>query len=324
MEVFRLPGQMAVHFVSKLAIDADGSPWAYHPFDVRPPDNTARAYDWLANIDRKYLNGIQGKDATGPAPGFYVSATSLVDPGVSDPKDTRRYVDAGHVPYIVLPTDLPTPDGKSLPLGSLAWVVDLQTGRGAGAIFADTGNAVGEGSIALARHLGLNPFRPQNPPKLKGFDERRFLQIVFPGEVVPPPWAVDVIQSRAKQLFAEWGGWPMVRQLHPGAPREASATSPAPVPARGSRAAARRPAKPGLLIQQVIGGALRLRRKPAFDPDNVLAILPHGHLVEVLERLQESVWCKVRTRLPGGSSSSKGFVHHHYLGPPARKREGPK
>ncbi len=318
VEVLRLSGKAAVHFVAKLAIDADGSPWAYHPFDVRPPDNTAKAYDWLANIDRKYLNGIQGKDATGPAPGFYVSATSLVNPRFSDPKDTRRYVDAGHVPYIVLPTGLPTPEGMALPLGSLAWVVDLQTGRATGAIFAETGKAVGEGSVALARRLGLNPIRPHNPPKVKGFDERRFLHIVFPGEVVPPPWPVEVIHARALQLFTEWGGWPVLHTLRPGVPEEASAASTAP----GAKSNPVRPAKPTALIRQVIFGALRLRKKPAFDPANVLTVLPHGHLVEVIEQLEESVWWKVRTHLEKGRST--GYVHSKYLGPPARKRQPPE
>ena len=317
VDVFHLPQKTAVHFLAKLAIDADGSPWAYHPNDVRPPDNAAKAYDWLANIDRKYLHGVQGKDATGPAPGFYVSATSLVDPSVANQKDTRRYVDAGHVPYIVLPTNLPLPEGMALPLGSLAWIADLETGRGTGAIFADTGRAVGEGSVALARWLGLSPFHAANPPKVIGFDERRFLQIIFPGEVIPPPWPVQKIQEKARKLFEKWGGWSMVRALHPGVPAGGSVRKPAPAP-EAEPAAPKRAVRLGPLVRQVIGGALRLRKAPLIEAENILAVLPHGHLVEVLDRPEESPWWKVRTRLPAGPA--EGFVHSNFLGPPARKK----
>jgi hypothetical protein len=56
--VFQLTGNSAYFFVSKLAIDVDGAPRAYHPKDRRPPDNNTKALDWLANISSDDLHGI--------------------------------------------------------------------------------------------------------------------------------------------------------------------------------------------------------------------------------------------------------------------------
>jgi len=72
-----------------------------------------------------------------------------------------------------------------------------------GGLYADEGHAAGEGSIALAKALGLNPFSKDHPPKVEGFEGRRFLYIVFPGAVVAPPWAAAVV---ARTALAGFGG----------------------------------------------------------------------------------------------------------------------
>jgi hypothetical protein len=73
---------------------------------------------------------------------------------------------------------IPLPKGTRLKNGCLAYVVDTQTGGTSGAIFGDVGHAVGEGSIALARRLGLNPFRKGRMfPKLSGSNARKGIQI---------------------------------------------------------------------------------------------------------------------------------------------------
>ena len=206
----------AYFFVSKLAVDADGDPRAYHPTDTRPPHNDSGAYDWLDNISVSDLHGIQGQDALGPAPGFYVSATSLADPAVKDEKDAARWVPASSVPYIVLPNGFPGADGAtSMGRGDCALVVDLNTGRAAAAIFADVGRAVGEASLRLALDLGLNPFHPKYPPKVTGFDGKRFLYLVFPGVTVPPPWNPVEIAQRTDAVFTLWGGMARLGELFP-------------------------------------------------------------------------------------------------------------
>lgn len=222
IDVFNVAGTRAAHFVSKLAVDADGAPQAYHPDDRTPPDNSAQAYDWLTNVSTGDLHGIQGSGGIGPAPGFYVSGTTLHDSRYPE-NDARHWVDAAKIPYIVLPTAaFPVPAGTTLHVGCVAQVVDLRVGGSSGAIFADAGHAVGEGSIALARRLGLDPFSHRYPPKVVGFedghDDRRFLYVVFPEEVIDPPWPVSDIQAHADALFQQWGGVTRVKALYPHAP----------------------------------------------------------------------------------------------------------
>ena len=89
---------------------------------------------------------------TDPAPGFYISTTSLEDPNC-DRKDPRRYVNAEAVNFIVLPGRL----GLGAKLGDFAVVIRPATGTYDYSVYADVGPAskIGEGSIALAAALGL-------------------------------------------------------------------------------------------------------------------------------------------------------------------------
>jgi hypothetical protein len=223
VDVWQSPGSEAAYFLSKLEVDADGAPRAYHPQDRAPPANAAKAFDWLANLASADRHGTQGQGgAVGPAAGFIISATSLVD--VRYPaNDTRRYVDASTIPYVVLPqATFPLPAVMALKGGCVVCVVDTHTGGYSGAIFADVGRAVGEGSIRLAQRLGLTPFSAHRWPKVVGFDgadnNRRFLYLVFPHTTVPPPWSVDDIQNMADTLFAQWGGAERLAAIVPGLP----------------------------------------------------------------------------------------------------------
>lgn len=142
-------------FVAGLQIDADGSPRAYHP--------RGKGLDYLANAgkpgnwwgiatDSKGQPYVQGADD--PAPGFYVSTTALQRTGF--PKsDPRRYIDSETVPYFVLPLDRYKKWGVKL--GAEALVTNLANGKSCTAILADLGpkGKLGEGSIALARALGV-------------------------------------------------------------------------------------------------------------------------------------------------------------------------
>ena len=99
-DVFQLPGTNACYFTTKMAIDADGAPKAYYPGEYYP-SNAHGAFDWLDNLNPADEHGVQGQDAQGPAPGFIVSGTALVDPGHNS-NDARKYVDASSIPYVVL------------------------------------------------------------------------------------------------------------------------------------------------------------------------------------------------------------------------------
>ncbi len=216
------PDTRASFFMAKLAVDADGAPRAYHPDDEG-------SFDYLANLSVSDRHGIQGEDAVGPAPGFVVSATSLHKPH-GNPKDASTYVDASTIPYIVLPrATYPKLDGMAPPLGCVALVVDTKSWISTGAIFADVGRTVGEGSIALATRLGLNPFSRRHPPKVIGFDDKRFFYLVFPDVTVAYPWAPADIQAAAEAAFAAWGGQATLARLFPEAPALRAPVTEAPL-----------------------------------------------------------------------------------------------
>jgi hypothetical protein len=142
--------------------------------------------------------------------------------------DTRRYVDASSIPYVVLTgNSLPVPAHLTLRKGCIVFVVDTKTGIYSGAIYGDVGRAVGEASLALALMLNINPFSRKYFPKvIGGTSDRRVFHLVFPEVVVPPPWNVDSIQDQAKRVFDSWGGETELRGLYPKMP---AMTGPRPI-----------------------------------------------------------------------------------------------
>jgi len=217
--VFQKAGTASCHFTTKMAIDADGAPKAYYPGE-RYPANEHDCFDWLDNLNPADQHGIQGQNgAVGPAEGFVISGTSLTDTDFPS-DDTRCYVDASTIPYVVLSgVSLPVPGGLVLKKGCVVFVVDTKTGIYSGAIYGDVGRAVGEASLALALMLNINPFSKKYFPKVGGgTSDRRIFHLVFPETVVPLPWDVASIQQQAKGAFDAWGGEQELRGLFPSMP----------------------------------------------------------------------------------------------------------
>jgi hypothetical protein len=144
-------------------IDADGSPRAYHQDNKKALDYLANAGHtgnwWALATDNRKKNGIPIiQQSNSPAPGYYVSMTSLQD-NTKKYEDPNRYVNSETIPYIAIPPNF-SPDFKR---GDIALVVNMQNNKRCFAIFADTGpsNKIGEGSIYLAEQLGINS-NPKN------------------------------------------------------------------------------------------------------------------------------------------------------------------
>ena len=185
-----------VHWTGGLTIDADGSPYAYHPKSNLGLDNLANAGRpgnwWALACGAGGLPVIQIDED--PAPGFYVSTTALCDPRkfTSDP---LKYVDSGTIPYVVLPRGLRTAEtGKeALSLGDFALVINLANGHKVPAICADIGPSeqIGEGSIALANALDV-PSSPRTGGCTYGI-----VTILFPGSRTTPAWPHTVAEINA-------------------------------------------------------------------------------------------------------------------------------
>jgi hypothetical protein len=191
-------------YESGLAIDADGSPRAYHPTDRLGLDSLSHAGHrgnwWALVTDNEKTSGtpvVQG--ATDPAPGYFVSTTALYDRTNTNPRDPRRYVDAENIPYVVL-------HPKALHyarLGDFATVMNLKNRKVSVAIVADESAPnlpVGEGSIALAEALAID-----SSPRHGGQDGN-VVFVIYPGSGNGKPRKLQDILASSNRLFEAWGG----------------------------------------------------------------------------------------------------------------------
>ncbi|MEP7309526.1 MAG: glycoside hydrolase family 75 protein [Acidobacteriota bacterium] len=216
----KCPGSDACFYVvDRIAIDADGSPNAYHPLD--------RGIDALGNAG--FPNGgwtsilaVDPFDRTkpfvqtaGPFAGFFVSKTTLQDTTRAE-TDPRRYVDATKMPYLVFPGAFHTLKGTGT-MGDVAVVRNLRNGKTSSAIVADVGplNApLGEVSIRLAENLGGAKVNPRNG---SGAPAGPFLYVLFPRSRATPAWplAIEAIDQIAHSCLTALGGWDRVRACIP-------------------------------------------------------------------------------------------------------------
>jgi hypothetical protein len=198
--IWRQLESFVIFYESGLSVDADGAPNTYHPDNIGLDDLANAGAPGFWEGLAQDANGdpyIQGPDD--PFPGYYVSATDLVDRTkvLSDP---NRYVDASKIPYIVMPTGMEKQVAAHP--GDFAIVFNLQNLKSSPAIFADTGppDSIGEGSIALAANLGLWS------DARYGGTTRGILYVVFPGSGNGHPRPIEEINAEAEQLFHVWGG----------------------------------------------------------------------------------------------------------------------
>lgn len=201
--IFHLKGSENVYFFeATMQINADGAPKAYHK-------DLALGLDYLANAGSKGnwwglvtdTGTSQGKPITqetgDPAPGYYVSGTTLQD-GTKEHGDQDRYVDSETIPFYVLPRQIQFP----ITIGDFGFVINKNNNTSSGCIFADVGpdDALGEGSIALAKAIGI-----QSNPRQEG-SEDKFIYILFSNSAIGWPLTADFINEHAKKLFEQWGG----------------------------------------------------------------------------------------------------------------------
>jgi Fungal chitosanase of glycosyl hydrolase group 75 len=210
----------AITFESGMRIDADGAPHAFYPDDKSGLDFLINARDqngrWLGVVtDNNGQPVVQ--TANDPAPGFYVSTTSLEDPN-RDRADPRRYVDSEAVNYIVIPGGLQAKvNNQSARLGDFAVVIRPETGAFVYAIVGDIGprKMIGEGSIALGKALGIpTNIKDPDPKKRAGIDHG-IVYIVFAGSGNHQPLPQQEINQNGAVLFLQWGGMDKAKRSFP-------------------------------------------------------------------------------------------------------------
>jgi hypothetical protein len=192
-------------------IDADGAYHAYHPEPGKGLDylgNGGKPGNWWALVTDNGKRGgtpvLQGPND--PAPGFYISTTSLQNT-TKKRTDPTRYVDAETIPFFVLPSNATF----GAELGDFGLVINSTNGKSCGCIFADSGpkGSIGEGSIALAKALGV-PSSPKN-----GGTGHGIVYVVFPKTKGNWPINTDEIKVKGEELFKTWGDTPRLKAALP-------------------------------------------------------------------------------------------------------------
>jgi hypothetical protein len=168
-------------YMGRAEVDADGSPRAYAPSNSGLPtlDSLLNAKDgnlWCGIVtDSDGYPIVQSQ--SDPAPGYYVSTTSLQHQEYPK-EDPRRYVDSENVPYAVINGAIAR-KCRGIVLGSRCTIQDTDTGQTIETVVADTGPSkkLGEMSIKSAALLGLD-----SSAKTGGSSSDRFLYSFFPNQ----------------------------------------------------------------------------------------------------------------------------------------------
>ena len=168
-------------YMGRADVDADGSPRAYAPSNSGLPtlDSLINAKDgdrWCGIVtDSDGYPIVQSQ--SDPAPGYYVSTTSLQHQEYPK-EDPRRYVDSENVPYAVINGAIAR-RCRGIILGSRCTIQDTESGKTIETVVADTGPSekLGEMSIKAAALLGLD-----SSAKTGGSSSDRFLYSFFPNQ----------------------------------------------------------------------------------------------------------------------------------------------
>jgi hypothetical protein len=216
-------GPSYIFAVTKVKVDADGAPNAYHPDDVGLHCTKGAGFKGLdcpANAGyphSTWWRSILVPDPTNPArafvqpagsefAGFFVSQTSLTDPAKAA-TDPKKYVDARTVPYVVSPREFHQKKGTGA-IGDLGYAVNRTNGKRSPFVVAEIGPstaALGEMSMALAEAMGgTNP----NPRTGAGAPTGKIVFVIFPNSGKAHRWPLtnEQMTTRAGELLAKSGG----------------------------------------------------------------------------------------------------------------------
>lgn len=191
-----------IKWTGPMAIDADGSPHAYHLDNKSGLDYLANAGtpgNWYGIVTDSQGNPIiQGTND--PAPGFCVSPTSFGDK-TKNLRDPLRYVNSETVPYIAVPKEAWKTMGVKL--GDVCVVYNQLTKQHSSGIVADIGpkGRWGEASMFMAKAVGITNNSPKN-----GGASRGIVYLVFKGSTRPWPRTNADIDKQAQELLLAYGG----------------------------------------------------------------------------------------------------------------------
>jgi hypothetical protein len=209
--VFKHKNTGLVYFKADYDLDFDGSPRAYNPTNTGIEEN-GNAKNSVGEFSESVILFKNKKPylqkAIDPFPSFFISLTSLKLQNFPD-TSTQRYVDSEKIPYFVLP-------GKKLEvagieMGDIGLIFNTKTNKSTFAIFADSGpsSIIGEGSLALAKAIGVNTKLNSKGKIVGGMEEGNILYIVFPksgkGEKGYKNLVLDDIETLGNKAIKPFG-----------------------------------------------------------------------------------------------------------------------
>ena len=205
-----MPVAKKTFFESGMRIDVSG---AYHAFHPDPNAGLDSLRGDLSEVVTDSSGHPITQGPTDPAPGYYVSITSLQD-GTKPRIDPRRYVNSEEIPYVELP-----PGGTTYSLGDICACYSRITDKLAFAIFADVGpsfvapagNKSPQGSIALANALGV----PSNAKTGGTETNKGILYLIFPQSGDGKPKTSEEIRAIGTRLLEQWGGLEKLKKSSP-------------------------------------------------------------------------------------------------------------
>lgn len=210
----RHPSGAYTYLIHDILLDADGSPYAYHPDNIGRDDLRFASWpngneDWRQILVSDPLDPDQPYvQEDGPAKGYFLSMTTLrSQTGAGTDPDT--YVDSEAFPYLVFPADFLKIEGVG-GFGDVAMTRHLGTSKISWAVVADQGpaaNPLGEISLRLAEDLGGMRVNPRDG---NGIAPGPVQFVLFPNSRLEPPWPQTAkrLERTARRLLREVGGWP--------------------------------------------------------------------------------------------------------------------
>lgn len=212
VQIFRDADSRAIAFASQMQVNTDGAPDSYHPDDIGithicngvsvgptcawkasclPEFRQAKAEHFRGQTkicffamatDANGLPILQG-DAD-PMPGYFVSTTALHQPG-ENVRTPQAQLDSNAVPFAVIPGTWQATGKPGPKLGDFGVAYRRSNGKTALFVVGDIGprNKLGEGSVALHKALGNDPFMQRFGVRRarKGIGSRDVVYVMFPG-----------------------------------------------------------------------------------------------------------------------------------------------
>jgi GH18 family chitinase len=201
--IYNIAGQNAFFFNAGMNVAAEGAYKSFHSNDAVALDYLKKAGSpgkwWSLVTNNGQSNGTPLIQPAGaPAPGYYISTTTLKDQGLS-PQNPRCYINAASVPYIALPPSL----ASKAAVGDFGAIINKKTGAVTYAIFAEIHDEgwAGKASINAAAKEGIN-----DDPKTGGVTAADLIYIVFPKSGNGYGRNLGEIRSSGRRLLRQFGG----------------------------------------------------------------------------------------------------------------------